>query len=148
MRDALLRDQEGAARVDLVHQVIALHRCGERAGEADGAGVVHQNVDATELRDRLGNGLLDALLVADIAGEGQGLAAGFLDFLGCREDRAGQARIGLHGLRRDCNVGTVTRSTQRDGESDTPAAAGYEQGLVTQTHGAPKKSLGSIAGPS
>ena len=35
-------------RVDLLHQVEALHRRVERAGQADGAGVVHEHVDAAE----------------------------------------------------------------------------------------------------
>ena len=115
LRDALLRDQEGAARVDLVHQVVALHRRGQRAGEADGAGIVHQDVDAAELGHGLGHRLVDALFVADVAGQRQGLAAGLLDFLGGGEDRAGQTWIGLHGLGRDGNVGAVARGAERDG---------------------------------
>jgi hypothetical protein len=94
-----------------------LHRRLQRAGQADGAGVVDQDVDAAELGHRLGDGCLDALLVADVAGQRQRLAAGLLDLLGGGEDRAGQARIGFHRLGGDGDVGAVARGTQRDGEA-------------------------------
>ena len=48
MRDAGLGRQERAARVDLVHQVIALHVGGFGAGQLDGRGVVDADVDAAE----------------------------------------------------------------------------------------------------
>ena len=83
---------------------------------------------------------VDALLVADVAGQRQRLAAGLLDLLGGGEDRAGQPRIGLHGLGRDGDVGAVARGAQRDGKSDAPAGAGHEQGLATQAHGVPKNT--------
>jgi hypothetical protein len=56
VRHARLGAGEGAARVDLVHEVVALHRRLEGAGEADGARVVDENVDAAERRDRLLDG--------------------------------------------------------------------------------------------
>ena len=66
---------ERAARVDAVHQVVALHRRLERAGEADGARVVHQDVDAAEGLDRLLHRRVDLLLVADVDDAGERLAA-------------------------------------------------------------------------
>ena len=48
MRQARLRAQERAAHVDAEHQVEALHRRRQRAGQADGARVVDQDVDAAE----------------------------------------------------------------------------------------------------
>ncbi len=50
---ARLRAQERAAHVDAEHQVEALHGSCQRAGEADRAGIVDQDVDAPELRNRL-----------------------------------------------------------------------------------------------
>ena len=50
MRQAGLRAQKSSARVDSHHQVVALHRRLQRAGEADRAGVVDQDVDAAEVR--------------------------------------------------------------------------------------------------
>ena len=49
IRNAGLRAHECAAHVDAEHQVEALHRRFERAGQRDRAGVVHQDVDAAEM---------------------------------------------------------------------------------------------------
>jgi len=93
---AVLGAEEGAARIDAVHEIVPLHvqRLGSR--EVDGARVVHQDVDPAKLLNRLGYGLLDALLHsytcmyarpaisthlfgADVTLDRQRLAAGFLD---------------------------------------------------------------------
>ena len=76
VRHGLLRAEERAARVDLVHQVEALHRRVERAGEADRRGVVDEDVDAAEALDRRGDRRLDLRLVADVGRDRERLAAG------------------------------------------------------------------------
>ena len=67
VRNAHFGDEERAARIDLVHQIIALHVGLQRAGELDGAGIVDADVDAAEpfhgLRHRIG----DLSFVADVA---------------------------------------------------------------------------------
>ena len=88
MRDGVLRHHERAARVDLMHQVEALHVGLRRRREADGAGVVDDDVDAAEGLDRPLDGLLDDLLVAHVDDERQRLAAGLFDFLRRRVDGA------------------------------------------------------------
>jgi hypothetical protein len=62
-----------------VHQVVALHRRLERAGEADGAGVVDQDVDAAEGLDGLRDRGEHLVLLADVDHQRERLAAGGLD---------------------------------------------------------------------
>ena len=121
MRDAGLGGQEGAARVDLVHQVVALHVGGQGAGELDGRGVVDADIDAAEGRRRLFHGVLDAGLVAHVDDQRQGLAAGLLDLLGGGVDGAGQVLVRLGGLGGDGDVGAVLGRAQRDGQADAAA---------------------------
>ena len=76
VRQRVLRGQERAARVDLVHQVEALDRRVERAGQVDGRGVVDQHVDAAEALDRGLSPPPDLRLVTHVHGHRQRLAAG------------------------------------------------------------------------
>ena len=122
-----LRAGIGAADIDAEHQVEALHRRGERAGEADGAGVVDQDVDAAEGLDGPRDGGRDRLLVADVAGEGQRAPAGGLDLRRGGVDRAGQLRVRRLGLGGDRDVGAVARGAQRDRQPDAARRAGDEQ---------------------
>ena len=89
VRQAGAGHDEGAARVDLLHEVEALHLEVAHRGEVDGARVVHHEIDATEALDGLGNGGLDRVGVADVPDDRQRLAAGRLDLLGGGVDRAG-----------------------------------------------------------
>ena len=134
MRDGVLRHHEGAARVDRLHQVVALHvGLGDRRAR-DGAGVVDHDVEAAERRDRLLDGGLDRVLVAHIDDERQRPAAGLLDLLGGGVDRAfelGMRRLGLGG---DGDVGAVARRPQRDREPDAARGAGDEQRLALERH--------------
>jgi hypothetical protein len=129
-----LRAQERAARVDLVHQVVALHRRLERAGERDGAGVVHEDVDATEGLDGLGDGGVDRRVLADVHGDRERLAARLLHVLGCRVDRARQLRVRLGRLGDDHDVRAVLGGAEADGVSDAAARAGDEERLAFQAH--------------
>ena len=71
MRQAGARGGERPAHVDLMHEIEALHRRIARAGQADGAGVVDQDVDPAEAFDGAGDRLLDLALVAYVDGTGQ-----------------------------------------------------------------------------
>ena len=53
IRDGPFRDHEGAARVDLMHEVEPLHVGVGDAGELDRAGIVDDDIDAAELLRRL-----------------------------------------------------------------------------------------------
>ena len=76
-----LAEDEGAARVDLLHQVEALHLELRHRREVDGGGVVDDDVDAAEalggLLDRCG----DPVGVADVADDRQRPPAHLLDLL-------------------------------------------------------------------
>lgn len=43
--------KEGSASVDVLHEVVALHVQVFRAGQVDGTGVVHQDVDTSKSLD-------------------------------------------------------------------------------------------------
>jgi hypothetical protein len=70
VRQAGLRHQEGAAGVDLVHEVVAFHGGIEGTPQEEGAGVVDADVDAAEGFDGFVDGVLDGLVVADVSRTG------------------------------------------------------------------------------
>ena len=121
MRDAGLSAQEGAARIDALHQIVALDRRLERAGQIDGARVVDEDIDAAEGLDGPGDRVIDLGLLADVDLERQRLAAGRLDLLGRAVNGAGQLGMRLDGLGGDRDVGAVARGAQRDGQADAAA---------------------------
>ena len=132
MGHAGLAHDEGPARVDVLHQVVALHLERLGAGDVDRARVVHADVDAAEAIDGLGHRVLDRLLVADVAGDGQGGTAGLLDLRGGRVDCALELRVRLGGLGDQRDVGAVARRPQGDRETDPAAAAAHEDRLVRE----------------
>ena len=73
-----------------MHQVEALDGCLQGAGEADGAGVVHQNVDAAEVPDGLFDGARNCSSERMSTVQRQGLASGGFDFGGGGVDGARQ----------------------------------------------------------
>src|SRR5260370_12286824 len=95
MWDARLRARKGRVYVDGVHEIVALLRRRERAGEADGACVVDEDVDAAKRCHGLRHGRGDPSLVADVDGAWKRLATGSLDFPGGRVAGAGELRGGL-----------------------------------------------------
>ena len=102
-----LGHDEGAARVDLLHQVEALDRQLAHGGEVDRAGVVDDQVDAAEALDGLLHGGGDDALVADVADDRQRLAAGGLDLLRGGVDRPRQLRMRLSRLGDQGDLGAV-----------------------------------------
>src|SRR5690606_16105622 len=127
-------DKEGAARVDLMHQVEALHIRFQRAGELYGAGIVDADVYAAEGFDRGRHCLGHLILVADIAENRQRPSAGRLDLARGSIDRARQLRMRLGGLGGNGHIGTVPRRADGDGKTDTPATAGDEKRLSLERH--------------
>jgi len=132
VRDAVLGADKGTAHVDVHHQVVALHRCGLRVGEADGAGVVDQDVNAAEFSDTFFDGRNDLFLFPDIDRQRQRLAASRTDLLRGGINGPWQARIGFGRLRRDDHVRAIARRAQGDGFANAAARAGDEQGLALQ----------------
>jgi hypothetical protein len=86
-----LLQEKGAAHIDLVHEVVALHWGVQSAREGDGTGVVHQNVDPAKFANlilhikkaffhfcqyhRLLDSLVHLGLVAHVNLQGQSFAA-------------------------------------------------------------------------
>ena len=66
MRDARLRTDERAARVDRVHQIVALHRRVYGLGQMNGAGVVDEDVYAAKRLDGFGNSGGYDVFIADV----------------------------------------------------------------------------------
>ncbi len=112
-----------------MHQVETLHVDLLAAAKGNGAGVVDDNVDAAELPGCRREGLRHLRLVAHVDRQGQGLAAGLLDFARGGENRAWQPGMRLRRLGGDGDIGAVARGAQRDGEADAARGAGDEQGF-------------------
>ena len=96
----------------------------------EGARVVDHDVEAAEGRDGPFERLTHLPLVTHVDDEWERLAAGFLDFLRGRVDRARQLGIGLSGLGGDRDVGAVACAPKPDREPDAARGAGDEQGLA------------------
>ena len=124
-----LRQHEGPAGVDVLHQVVALDGDRLDGREVDRAGVVDADVDASELVDHLLDRGLHALVVADIACDRQRFAAGRADLLGGRVDRALEIGMRLLGLGDDGDLGSVVRRAERDRQADAAAAARHHKYL-------------------
>jgi hypothetical protein len=117
------RDHERPARVDLLHEVEALHLEVPHRRQVDGAGVVHHQVDAAEALHRLGHRGVHGVGVADVSDDRERLAAGRLDLLGGGVDRARELRVRLGGLRHERDLHSVAGGPGGDRESDSPASA-------------------------
>ena len=149
MRQRVLRDHEGAARVDLVHQIEALHlglrrRRSRLIAEALLTTMsMPPNVSAVRAIASCDGGL-----VADVDGERQRLAAGRLDLLGGGVDRAFELRMRLGRLRGDGDVGAVARGAERDGEPDAARGAGDEERLAGEAHAVMPPTASAASAPS
>ncbi len=105
--------------------------CGDRR-ELDGAGIVHDDVDAAEMRRGLIECCLHRRLLAHVDGERQRIAAGLFD-LGCGGvNGAFQLGMRLDRLGGDGDIGAVGGGFQRDRQPNAARAAGDEQGLALQ----------------
>src|ERR1700679_1875471 len=121
-----LRAQVSAARVDLVHQVEALHVRLGGIRETDRAGVVDEDVQTAELFYSSLDGIRDLRVIADVDRERQRLAACGLDLPRRAIDSAGKFRVGLLRLRGDGDIRAVPGGPQSDSEADTPTRSRYE----------------------
>ena len=95
MRQRRLAAQIGSARVDLMHQIEALHLERVDPAQIDGAGVVDEDVDPAKAGDGLTDRRLHLILEANVTGDGERLSARRFD-LGCGGvDRARNSRISV-----------------------------------------------------
>jgi len=126
--EAGLRHDERAAAVDVQHEVVALDRQVGDRHERDRARVVHAQVDAAEAVHRLRHRRRHLVLEADVADDGQGLAAGRLDLRRRGVDRAGELGVRLVGLGHQRDVAAVGGNALGDLEADAAARARDEHG--------------------
>jgi hypothetical protein len=94
------------------------------------AGIVHQHVDPAEFLDHLGNGLVAERLVADIAGDGQRLAAL------AANDPGGLRGVVMLAQIEDRDVGALARIERGDGAADAAVGAGDQRDLALEAAGA------------
>ena len=134
MRNGAFRHHEGAARVDLMHQIEAAHVSISDWRALDGARIVDHDVEAAERCDGPLGRASHLRLVAHIDRDRQRISAGFDDLLSGGEDGAGQLRMRLVGLSGDDNIGAVARGAQRNGKPDAARCAGDEQGVALECH--------------
>src|SRR5260221_10211286 len=132
MRQAFLRDQEGAARVDAMDQVVALHGRAEDRAQPHRARIIEADVDATEPSNGRGYRRLDLLLVADVTDEWQRSSAGVFDLPRSGVDRPWQRGMWLRGLGRDRDIGAVAGRAQHNSEPDSARTAADKDRLASQ----------------
>ena len=88
------------------------------------------DVDAAEALDGRVHRALDVFFVADVADDGETLAACGLDFGDRGVHGARQLRMGLAGLGEQHRVGAESGGAERDGQPDAAAAARHHQRAV------------------
>ena len=122
-----LGHHERAARIDLVHEIEALHICCLAIGQRDRARIVDDDVDAAEMLRGFIQSAAHGRLVAHIDSDRQRIAARLLDVFGGGVDRAGQLGIDLCGLGSDRDIRAVARCAQADRQTNAARRAGNEQ---------------------
>ena len=135
MRQRVFRHHERAARVDLMHQVEALH-LGRQASSVSwiaeallttmsmppNVSAVRAMASFTAASSRMSTASGSALPPAFSIARGRGV------------DRAFELRVRLGGLGGDRDVGAVARGAKRDGEPDAARRAGDEERLSGEAH--------------
>ncbi len=132
MRDARLRTGEGAAHIDLMHQIKPFQRSSQGAGEANRTGIIDQDVNAAKGLHRLRHGGLDLILEPDVHRARQRFPTRRFHLRRGRMDGAGQLRMRLSRLGRNDNIGAVPRRAEPDRFANPPAGTGDEYGLSFQ----------------
>ena len=132
--NGVFRHHEGAARIDLMHQIEAAHVGLRNRRELDGAGIVDHDVDAAEARRGLVERGLHRGFLAHVDLQSQRPPAGFLDLGGGGVDGAFELGMRLNCLGGDGDIGAVGGGLERDRQPDAARAAGDEQGLALQRH--------------
>ena len=131
-RKTEFRTEEGAPRVDLVHQVEPLQVNIKRAGQLDSACVVDQNVDPTKplncLLDCIGN----LMIHPNICGDRQGLTARLSDGFCSRVNRSRKTRMGFARFSDNCDIRSIFRGTQSNGQPDPATCSCDEQRLFVK----------------
>ncbi len=80
MRNGVLAGHERSASIEIVHQIVLFHGQIFSAGDADGAGIVDEDVQTAEFCGGRLDGPRDVFLVKDVALNGQSFST---DFFNC-----------------------------------------------------------------
>ena len=132
--------EQRRAQVHLHDEVVPLHRYVEVTHERDG-GVVHEDVDATEVLDRRGDHGGDVGFVGEVGRDSQSACAGRLDLAHGLVERSGcslRMVCGRPCRTRDAAAGLAQRHRRR--RSYPTAGAGDDRDLALQVHS--RSSLG------
>ena len=130
----VFRHHEGAARVDLLHEIVAAHVGRGDRRELNGAGIVDHDVDAAEARGRLLDRRLHRRFLAHVDGERQGVPAGLFDLGGGGVDGAFELGMRVHRLGGDGDIGAVGGGFERDRQPYAARAAGDEKRFALKRH--------------
>src|SRR5688572_14828426 len=130
MRQTQFGTQKRAARVDLMHQIVALHVRTERRRQADGARIIDADVDTTERRNGFIYRALNLIFEADVTDASDSFAAERLDLLSRFVNSARQLRVGVSRFTKYGDVGAVTGGSKSNGFADAAAGAADEQGFA------------------
>mmetsp|Transcript_5199 Transcript_5199/g.19368 ORF Transcript_5199/g.19368 Transcript_5199/m.19368 type:complete len:476 (-) Transcript_5199:1242-2669(-) len=126
----LLRDEEGAARVGVHHEVVVvLGDVGEALGGAD-AGVVDQDVQRADLGLGMGHGGLDADDIGDVQRHDMGVAAAAFD-LGAQVLEPLDTAAGQHDTGTGLGQGLGELRAQAAGRTGDQGHAAFEVDGVT-----------------
>jgi hypothetical protein len=95
-----------------MHQVIPFNRCVKCASESNGAGIVHEDINATEQPNGLGNCGFYAFLVANVDNKRECLAASRFNSGSRRINRTLETRVRVGGLCGNDDVRAVACSSE------------------------------------
>src|ERR1700692_3407886 len=126
VRQAGLCTYKRPSAIDSMHQVIPFNGCVKCASESNGAGIVHEDIDATEQPNGLGNCGFYAFLVANVHNKRERLAASRFNSGSRRINRALETRVRVGGLCGNHDVGAVACGCKANRESDAATTAGHE----------------------
>jgi hypothetical protein len=114
-----LRNHEGAAGVDLLHQIVPPHIGCRDGGQLDRAGVVHDDIDATEFIRGFIERSLHARFVTYVNRNWQCSSTGLRDLGGGGMNGTFQLWMRFDRLGGDDDVGAIGRCSQRDRKTDS-----------------------------
>src|SRR5260221_299151 len=109
MRNGIFRYHEGAARVDLVHQIDAAHVGLHDRRPLDGARVVDHDIESAESCDGLLDRAFHLRLVAHVDDDSQRVSAASCDLVGSTKAGAGHANSCSWGAARGSAAATSLR---------------------------------------
>jgi len=109
-----------------MHQVISFYRCVKCASESNGAGIVHEYIDAAEQPNGLGNCGFYAVLVANVHNQRECPAASRFNSGSRRINRTLETRVRVGRLCGNDDVRAVACGSECNRKSDAATTTGNE----------------------